>query len=65
MLLVLSLNIWDVTCIFRLLQSNNITGPIPAEIGKLSKLHTLDLSDNFFTGKIPSSLGHLRNLEYM
>ncbi|KAK3010093.1 hypothetical protein RJ639_012214 [Escallonia herrerae] len=45
--------------------NNNITGPIPAELGRLWKLHTLDLSDNFFTGEIPSSLGRLRSLQYM
>uniref|UniRef100_A0A6N2N9Z3 Leucine-rich repeat-containing N-terminal plant-type domain-containing protein n=1 Tax=Salix viminalis TaxID=40686 RepID=A0A6N2N9Z3_SALVM len=44
--------------------SNNITGPI-LQNSTLSKLHTLDLSDNFFTGKIPSSLGYLRSLEYI
>uniref|UniRef100_A0A2N9INQ8 non-specific serine/threonine protein kinase n=1 Tax=Fagus sylvatica TaxID=28930 RepID=A0A2N9INQ8_FAGSY len=48
-----------------LLQNNEITGPIPAELGKLSKLHTLDLSNNFFKGEIPPSLGHLRGLQYM
>jgi len=47
------------------LQNNNITGPIPSEIGKLSKLQTLDLSDNFFNGEIPPSLGHLRSLQYL
>ncbi|XP_057482120.1 protein NSP-INTERACTING KINASE 1-like isoform X3 [Actinidia eriantha] len=30
-----------------LLQNNDITGPIPAEIGRLSKLHTLDISNYF------------------
>jgi Leucine-rich repeat (LRR) protein len=47
------------------LQNNNITGSIPSELGKLSMLQTLDLSDNFFNGKIPPSLGYLRNLQYL
>ncbi|WRX21669.1 hypothetical protein QQP08_014156 [Theobroma cacao] len=45
--------------------NNNITGPIPTELGKLSKIQTLDLSDNSFTGEIPTSLGNLRSLQYM
>jgi hypothetical protein len=48
-----------------MLQNNNITGPISSELGKLSMLQTLDLSDNFFNGKIPTSLGHLRKLQYL
>lgn len=49
----------------RLLQNNAISGPIPAEIGKLEKLQTLDLSNNQFGGTIPSSLGDLKNLNYL
>lgn len=49
----------------RLLQNNNITGPIPSEFGRLSKLQTLDLSNNLFTGHIPPSLGQLEVLQYM
>lgn len=63
---MVSMEIIDVLHYFyRLLQNNNITGPVPPEVGKLSKLHTLDLSDNLFTGEVPASLGHLRSLQYM
>ncbi|KAL0735787.1 hypothetical protein Bca4012_011997 [Brassica carinata] len=48
-----------------LLQNNNITGKIPSEIGRLTRLETLDLSDNFFRGEIPISLGYLRSLQYL
>ncbi|MED6124961.1 hypothetical protein PIB30_063941 [Stylosanthes scabra] len=47
------------------LQNNNITGPIPSELGRLSMLQTLDLSNDFFDGEIPQSLGHLRTLHYL
>jgi len=42
-----------------------ISGPIPTEIGKLSKLRTLDLSNNHFSGEITTSVGHLKSLEYL
>ncbi|KAF6147484.1 hypothetical protein GIB67_021310 [Kingdonia uniflora] len=48
-----------------LLQNNAIFGPIPANMGKLQKLQTLDLSNNKFSGGIPSSLGSLNNLNYL
>jgi Leucine-rich repeat (LRR) protein len=51
--------------VYRLLQNNNINGLIPAEIGKLTKLKTLDLSSNHFSGEIPSSAGHLESLQYL
>lgn len=54
---------WFLTC--RLLQNNNITGKLPSEIGRLKRLETLDLSDNFFRGEIPFSIGYLRSLQYL
>ncbi|KAK6931415.1 Protein kinase domain [Dillenia turbinata] len=55
----------DSLVIGLLLQNNYISGLIPAELGKLSKLHTLDLSSNIFSGEIPSSLSHLKGLQYL
>lgn len=51
--------------LYSLLQNNNINGLIPAEIGKLRNLKTLDLSSNHLSGEIPSSVGHLENLQYL
>ena len=40
-----------------------LTGEIPAELGNLSNLATLDLRGNQLTGEIPAELGSLSNLE--
>jgi Leucine Rich Repeat len=42
---------------------NNMTGSIPPEIGLLSFLRTVDLSDNVISGHLPLSLGILTGLE--
>jgi len=60
-LLLVELNV----LLFRVLQNNAITGPIPETIGRLEKLQSLDLSNNSFTGEIPVSLGELKNLNYL
>nr|XP_048326780.1 MDIS1-interacting receptor like kinase 2-like [Ziziphus jujuba var. spinosa] len=41
------------------LQSNNFQGPIPANIGMVSKLKLLDLSTNSLNGTLPLSLANL------
>ena len=46
-----------------LLDSNRLTGNIPAELGKLSNLRSLWLTKNRLTGNIPAELGNLSNLE--
>ena len=45
------------------LQENNLMGPIPPELGRLSNMRTLDLHSNDLTGPIPPELGSLTNLE--
>ncbi|KAA2242735.1 T9SS type A sorting domain-containing protein [Chitinophaga agrisoli] len=43
--------------------SNNLSGPIPASIGKLSKLKVLLLTFNSITGDFPASFRRLSELE--
>ena len=45
------------------LATNQMTGPISAELGNLAKLQVLDLSDNPLTGPIPTELGNLALLQ--
>ena len=45
------------------LPMNNLTGPIPADLGNLDKLRSLVLTGNQLSGQIPVALGNLANLE--
>ncbi|TYK31651.1 thioredoxin F-type [Cucumis melo var. makuwa] len=45
--------------------NNNISGPIPIELGTVPLLQTLDLSNNRFSGLIPTSFAQLNGLHYM
>ena len=45
------------------LHSNNLTGSLPGELGRLSGLYWMDLDDNNLTGPIPSELGDLSELQ--
>ena len=44
---------------------NNLRGSIPGELGNLTALEELRLSNNFLTGPIPSELGRLTELEVL
>ena len=44
---------------------NNLRGSIPAELGDLTALEELRLSNNFLTGPIPPALGRLNALEVL
>ena len=47
------------------LSFNELTGPIPAELGSLSNLEWLSIWNNQLTGSIPGELGSLSNLEWL
>lgn len=47
------------------LRDNQLKGPIPLELGKLSEMRTLDLAMNNLTGSIPPELGSLSKLVYL
>ncbi|KAL4386068.1 hypothetical protein GQ457_09G026120 [Hibiscus cannabinus] len=44
------------------LRNNSLYGPIPSNIGNLSKLNFLDLSYNSFSGNIPPEIGLLKSI---
>ena len=46
-----------------LLDSNELAGELPKELGSLSKLEKLELGNNFLSGEIPRELGNLSDLE--
>ena len=45
------------------LASNNLTGSIPADLGKLTELTSLNLYNNGLKGSIPPELGNLSSLQ--
>ena len=47
------------------LGANELSGPIPAELGNLSNLISLYLTFNQLSGTIPPQLGNLSNLTYL
>jgi Leucine-rich repeat (LRR) protein len=47
------------------LGGNQLSGPIPAELGNLSSLEGLFLPRNGLSGSIPAELGNLNSLEWL
>jgi len=47
------------------LPANELNGTIPAQLGDLTSLQILDLSDNELSGTIPSHLGNLASLVWL
>ncbi len=45
--------------------NNNLTGPLPPELGNLSELTSMDFWDNRLSGSIPAELGNLGKLIYL
>ena len=46
-----------------LLDGNELTGELPAELGSLSNVQRLELGNNKLSGEIPTELGSLSNLQ--
>ena len=55
----------DGRVIALVLDANNLSGEIPAELGSLSNLIGLSLSANALSGEIPAELGSLSNLQLL
>ena len=47
------------------LNNNQLSGPIPSQLGNLANLEELFLDINQLSGSIPSELGNLANLEFL
>ena len=46
-------------------ESNNLSGPIPTELGSLANLQSLNLGFNALSGPIPTEVGSLASLEVL
>jgi PKD repeat protein/Leucine-rich repeat (LRR) protein len=47
------------------LQSNNLSGPLPNEIGNLTYMYVLTIRYSNLTGSIPATIGNCKRLQYL
>ncbi|XP_068336360.1 MDIS1-interacting receptor like kinase 2-like [Pyrus communis] len=47
------------------LSSNNLTGTVPIELGRLTLMFNLNLGDNKLSGSVPVEIGMLTNLQHL
>lgn len=56
---------WTNATVFHVNKLNGITGTIPTELGLLTKLQSLKLSQNHLRGTLPSELGNLNQVSLL
>lgn len=56
-------SIGNMSALKDMLISQSINGNIPAEIGQLQQLESLNFQNCFFSGSLPSQIGQLQNLK--
>ncbi|KAJ1396853.1 Serine/threonine-protein kinase, active site [Sesbania bispinosa] len=47
------------------LVTNSLSGTLPGEVGRLTNINWLDLSENLLSGNIPGTIGQCMRLEYL
>lgn len=52
-------------CVYRLLNGNKLTGPLPEQLGKLSNLDRIQIDQNEISGPIPKSFANLTMAKHL